>query len=197
MHIRKFCCTFAQFFGTTSKKTIMESLSTPFVYQPKTIEFVTSAVQLCLLLEHTAEMTKAELIEHLLDTLPLVYLKAHQLPSSGIEADDQIQHFVLEDDYNYVLCGLKQQLQSDDTYLSVLEDGRYTDCPNTAFISEDLADIYQELKDMAGNFQTKNEMVMTNAVELCRDMFRQHWGQKCLQALSALHAISIEEREDA
>ena len=45
---------------------------------------------------------------------------------------------------------MKNLLGSDDAYLEVfLDDMRYNDEPITAFISEHLADIYQELKDMA------------------------------------------------
>jgi hypothetical protein len=53
-----------------------------------------------------------------------------------------------------------------------------------------LADIYQELKDMAAAFQTGDEPVMNDAVVLCREAFDTHWGSKLLSVTRALHEIS-------
>ena len=66
-----------------------------------------------------------------------------------------------EEDYNYTLVGIRELLGSDDAYLDVFVDqGIYTDEIQTAYISEGLADIYQELKDMAAAFQTGEETIM-------------------------------------
>ena len=66
----------------------------------------------------------------------------------------------------------------------------YTDEIQTAYISEGLADIYQELKDLAAAFQTGEEPVMNDAVVLCREAFDNHWGRKLLAVMRALHEIS-------
>ena len=68
--------------------------------------------------------------------------------------------------------------------------GIYTDEVQTAYISEGLADIYQELKDMAASFQIGEESIMHDAVVLCREAFDAHWGQKLLAVMRALHALS-------
>ena len=79
---------------------------------------------------------------------------------------------------------------SDDAYLDVFVDGGiYTDEVQTAYISEGVADIYQELKDMAAAFQTGQEPIMNDAVLVCREAFDEHWGQKLLAVMRALHAI--------
>ena len=82
-------------------------------------------------------------------------------------------------------------LGQDDAYLDIFVDqGVYTDEIRTAYISEGLADIYQELKDMAAAFQTGQEPVMNDAVVACREAFDAHWGLKLLSVLRALHEIS-------
>ncbi len=167
-----------------------------YVYHQSTIDFVTIAAQTCLLLEHTNEMEKDELIERLLQLLPILYARTRMLESTQIELDGEPQQFVQEEDYNYILFSLQTLLGTDDTYLTVLTDNqRYTDEPCMATISEDLADIYQELKDMAANFQTGQEAVMNDAVYLCREQFINHWGQKLLNSLAALHALQVNKED--
>ena len=105
--------------------------------------------------------------------------------------DEEPQRFVTEEDYNFALVGIRELMGSDDAYLDVfIDQGVYTDEVQTAYISEQLADIYQELKDLAAGFQTGNETVMHDAVVVCREAFKEHWGQKVLAVMRALHAIS-------
>ena len=105
--------------------------------------------------------------------------------------EDEPQRFVTEEDYNYVLIGMRELLGQDDAYLDVFVDqGIYTDEVQTAYISEGLADIYQELKDLAAAFQTGEEPIMHDAVVVCKEAFDQSWGQKVLTVLRALHEIS-------
>ena len=164
-----------------------------YIYQDDTISFVTVAAQTCLLLEHTAEMEREEFIEKILCALPLLYVKTRMLAMPEEMLDGEPQRFVQEDDYNYIRQGVKNLLGSDDAYLEVfLDDMRYNDEPITAFISEHLADIYQELKDMAANFQTGNEAVMNDAVRACLLAFREQWGQKLVDVMRPLHALTTD-----
>ena len=161
------------------------------VYDQNIIEFVTVAVQTCLFLEHAQENERDEFIDKATKLLPLLYLKARMVPPMEDEDEGELMRFVAEEDYNYVASGVAELLGSDDAYLEVfMEDMRYSDTPVTAFISENLADIYQELKDMAANYQTEQELVMQQAVAQCLTSFRDHWGQKTLNALRALHSLT-------
>lgn len=165
-----------------------------YVYHQTTLDFVTVAAQTCLLLEHTNEIERDEFVEQILRLLPILYMRARMLEPVQPELDGEPQQFVQEEDYNYVLVGIQRLLGTDDTYLTVLtDDQRYTDEPCMATISENLADIYQELKDMAANFQTGQEAVMNDAVCVCREQFYRHWGQKLLNAMGAMHALNPED----
>ena len=161
-----------------------------FIYRDSTIAFVTAAAQTCLLLEKVHEHDRSEWIEQLLRLLPVLYLRTRLLDPESAMTDEEPQRFVTEEDYNYVLVGVREALGTDDAYLDVFVDqGVYTDEVQTAYISETLADIYQELKDLAAAFQSGNEPVMHDAVVACREAFAIHWGQKLLAAMRALHAI--------
>ena len=73
-----------------------------------------------------------------------------------------------------------------------MSDMRYSDEPITAFISENIADIYQEIKDLACNYQTREESIMNDALVNCLEAFEQHWGQKLLNVLRPLHAWAVD-----
>ena len=164
-----------------------------FIYKDTTIAFVTAAAQTCLLIEKSNEYECEEWREQLLRLLPVLYLRTRLLDKEEAVSEDEPQRFVTETDYNYVLAGMRNLLGQDDAYLDVFVDqGIYTDEVQTAYISEGLADIYQELKDMAAAFQTGEEEVMHDAVVLCREAFDDHWGQKVLAVLRALHAAESE-----
>ena len=174
----------------------MSDSNTHYVYQEPAIEFVTVAVQLCLYLEQVAEHEKSDFIEKMLCLLPLLYIKARLLPKGKEEFDGYSERFVSEQEYEDLRLQIAQKLGTDDTYLEVfVEDMRYSDEPITAFISENIADIYQEIKDLACNYQTREEAVMNDALVTCLDAFEQHWGQKLLNVLRPLHALSLATDE--
>lgn len=166
------------------------------IYSQPALDFVQVAAQTCILLEHTSEEDAFNLVEKLCRLLPLLYLKAHLLPLPEQQSDDYLQEFVTEEDYNFVANGVKQLLNADDSYLEVfVEDMKYSDQPVTASISENLADIYQELKNLAANYQTDNDIVRNDALLLCLQNFREHWGQKLLNALRALHLLWLDYQQ--
>lgn len=166
-----------------------------FIYKDTTIAFVTAAAQTCLLIEKSNEYAD-DWREQLLRLLPVLYLRTRLLDKEETLSDEEPQRFVTEEDYNYVLAGMRNLLGQDDAYLDVFVDqGIYTDEVQTAYISEGLADLYQELKDMAAAFQTGEEDIMHDAVVLCREAFDNHWGQKVLAVLRALHAIEESKIE--
>ena len=164
-----------------------------FIYSESTIAFVTAAAQTCLLIEKAGEHEREEWREQMLRLLPVLYLRTRLLEEAECVMEEEPQRFVAEEDYNYALVGIRELLGSDDAYLDVFVDqGIYTDEVQTAYISEGLADIYQELKDMAAAFQTGEEPIMNDAVVLCREAFEAHWGQKLLAVMRALHAMIVD-----
>lgn len=192
MYICKKYCTFATNLLKILPLTNMSSQQPSHVYQQPAIEFVTVAVQLCLYLEQAAEQEKTEFIDKMLCLLPLLYIKARLVPKRNEEVEGYLERFVTEFEYDALRQMVAQKFGSDDAYLEVfVEDMRYSDEPITVFISENIADIYQEIKDLSCNYQTEDEEVMQEALSACIDAFEQHWGQKLLNVLRPLHALSL------
>ncbi len=170
----------------------MSSIQLPdhIVYSPAVIEFVTVVAETCLFLEQATEQTREDFIQHSVKLLPLLYLKASVLQIPEPVFDDVPERFVSEEDYLFVKEQVEQLLGADDSYLEVFHpDMAISDTPIAAFISEDLADVYQEIKDFAANYQTMDTEIMNDALVACLEAFSHHWGQKNLNALKALHAI--------
>lgn len=163
-----------------------------FIYQDSTIAFVTAAAQTCLLIEKAGEHAREEWCEQMLRLLPVLYLRTRLVAEEEEPVmEEEPQRFVTEEDYNYALVGVRELLGTDDAYLDVFVDrGIYTDEVQTAYISEGIADIYQELKDLAAAFQTGEEPIMHDAVVLCRSAFHDHWGRKLIAVMRALHELS-------
>lgn len=167
-----------------------------YAYSQSVIEFVTVAAQTCLTIEHIEEQEKQDFLERILQMLPLLYIKTRALQTPEHEMEGYMQHFVTEEYYNTVSDNIKQLLGQDDVYLEVFQkDMRYSEEPISAFISENIADIYQELKDMAANYRTEDEDVMIDAIVACIEAFHEHWGQKLLNVLRALHCLSENKEE--
>lgn len=170
----------------------MDSNNLPnhIVYSSNVIEFVTVTAQTCLFLENIPENTKEEFISKALKLLPLLYLKASLIDIPETVFDDEPERFVTVEDYNFIKEQIENLLGSDDSYLEVFHpDMSLSDTPIAAFISENLADIYQELKDFAANYQTIDTDIMNDALVACLNAFGEHWGQKLLNALRAMHSI--------
>ena len=66
-----------------------------------------------------------------------------------------------------------------------------------AYISEDLTDIYQDLKDMIANFQSAELEIMNDALLNCSTNFKEYWGQKLLNATKAMHNVLYTADLDA
>ena len=168
------------------------------VYSKNVIEFVTITAETCLFLERAAEYLRNDFILQSTKLLPLLYAKAVILEVPETVFDEVPERFVSEDDYQYVREKIEALLGNDNIYLEVFHPQmKYSDTPIAAFISEDLADIYQELKDFAANYRIGVADIMNDALAVCLEAFAEHWGQKLLNALRALHALRHDEDFDS
>jgi Domain of unknown function (DUF5063) len=178
----------------------LDQLPDHIVYSKNVIEFVTVAAETCLFLEHAAEFSQPDFVRQSVKLLPLLYLKASLVEIPERVFDDATERFVAEEDYLFVKEQLEQILGADDSYLEVFHpDMAISDTPIAAFVSENLADIYQELKDFAASYQLADVDIMNDSLVICLEAFGEHWGQKLLNAMRALHAIRFSDgfgRED-
>lgn len=168
------------------------------VYSRDTIEFVTVAVQYCAYLEDFDNTPESDITDKLTKILPLLYLKASLVPETDMVNDEDPEITVTEGDYNYIMSKLYDVFGKDDTYLEVfLQDMKYSETPISASISEDLADIYQDIKNFITIFERGITENMNDALYVCMENFKTYWGQKLVNVLRALHSLKYSaEPED-
>ena len=171
------------------------------IFDKNSIEFVTVAAEYCGFIERSREVGKQSFVDTALKILPLLYLKASLLPECELMGEDDLETFVTEDDYEYVRRSIAKVLGAQDDYLEVFHpDMAYSDTPIKKCISEDLADIYQDLKDFIGVFQSGLNMTMNDSLCVCREHFAEFWGQRLVNTMRALHDVkyhSSSEDDDA
>lgn len=160
------------------------------VYSKNVIEFVTVANEFCNFLEHAENMESSDFLGRLQKILPLLYLKGSLLPESEFESDEDLERFVTEVDYSLIQQKVLRHTGSGDDYQEVFLPGmQFSESALTASIAENVADIYQDMKDTVMSFRTLNEEVMEQAIAECQDNFAQIWGQKLVNCLRAVHNL--------
>ncbi len=167
------------------------------IFDKNAVEFVTVAAEYCGFIERSREMNQKDFVDKALKLLPLLYLKASLIPS--LERFDEFnpETFVTEQDYEYVRMSIANILGAKDDYLEVfLPDMKYSDTPIKKSISEDLADIYQDIKDFISVFQLGLNETMNDALFICKEHFAEFWGQRLVNTMRALHDIKYNNLED-
>lgn len=179
----------------------MEETFDHVVYSKNVIEFVTVAKEYCTFAETAMQYSRADFIAVASRILPLLYLKGSVLPKTESVLDDPIEKSVDEMMYSQVKEGVEAKMGRFNDYLEVFtEDMKYSDAPVIAFIAEDLADIYQDLKDFVSAYRIGVTEIMNDALAEIVANFELYWGQRLVNTLRALHAVkyggeSLEEEE--
>ena len=171
------------------------------VFSRNTVEFVTVAAEFCAYVERSNEHDRKEFVDTLLKLLPLLYLKAQMLPDEERLSEEELEDFVSEDNYEVLRMTISELLADKDIYLDVfVNDMKYSDTPITKCISEDIADIYQDIKNFVCLFRLGINETMHDAIVECNEHFRNYWGQTLVNTLRALHDIryntSLDDEEE-
>lgn len=160
------------------------------VYSKNVIEFVTISNEFCLLLETCAKVSKIEFIERAQKLLPLLYLKACLLPKNETELEEEIEKFVSESDWEFIHSSVQSKMGAHDQYLEVFEeDMDFSETPVVISVSENFADIYQDLKDFLTSYRIGTMDVMNEALWDLNNSFYQHWGQNLVNSLRFIHSL--------
>ncbi|MEA5129939.1 MAG: DUF5063 domain-containing protein [Proteiniphilum sp.] len=167
------------------------------IYDKSVIDFVTIAVEVCVFLEKDEPLPREEWIDRLLKMLPLLYVKALLLPESVSTEEEFPATFVREEDYYRVANRVSEVMGEEDVYLDVfVEDMKYSETPVSTRISENVADIYQDIRDFVSVYQFGLTEQMNNALYQCRENFGLYWGQKLVNVLRPLHALKCLSPEN-
>jgi hypothetical protein len=163
------------------------------VFSNYTIDFARIALEYCVFVEKIKESDKKTFVDNMTKALPLLYLKISIIPEIKEYYDSELENKVTESMYSQVQENIAELLGYDDLYLETFHpDIRLSDSPIAVKLSEDLADIYQDLGDFIAVFKNGQKETMNDSLVLCIDNFKRFWGQKIVNALRALHFIKCK-----
>lgn len=158
------------------------------------VEFVTVAAEFCAFLEQVEQRSRKDFVSVALKILPLLYIKASMLEPMESDEDADLEDLVTEDDYNVIRISIAGLLGEQDDYLDVfVEEMKYSDRPVLKTISEDLADIYQDLRNFVGIFKMGLENTMRSSLAAVQQNFEMYWGQTLVNTMRALHDVKYNQ----
>ena len=167
------------------------------IFEKNVIEFVTVAAEFCAFLERAEHMKRKAFVDTSLKILPLLYLKASLLPKCETIGDEAPETYVTEEIYEILRINLAGLMGEKDDYLDVfVQDMVYSDQPIKKSISEDLADIYQDIKDFIFVVQLGLNETMNDSLAICQENFGLLWGQKLVNTLRALHDVKYNQQNE-
>lgn len=160
------------------------------VYSKNVVEFVTVASEYCSSVENVAKIQADANLLKMQKLLPLLYLKSTMLPKTERVLDEDLEKYISELDYNVLQEKWMQLLNEYDSFYEVFDPSiQFGQETVTASISENLLDIYQDLKNFLISYSLGNEDVMNDALAECVEHFEEFWGQQVVNVLRAVHML--------
>ena len=167
------------------------------ILSKQTEDFVRTALEFCVLVEKNSQNGREFFINNMIKVLPLLYLKISVIPTLEDNYDSDLETKVSEIMYDRVEQSVSDLLSNDNLYLETFHpDIRFSDSPVAVKISEDLADIYQDLGNFIAVFKNGQKETMNDSLSLCLHNFEKYWGQRLLNALRALHYIKYKDESE-
>ncbi len=179
-----------------------EDFNSNIVYSQNITEFVTVAGEYCSFVENTARFTKKDFLDKARKLLSLIYLKVSLLPKFESVFDDGNEKFVTEEEWDFIHNSVQKKLGFHDDYIEIFDPLSHEQVEqSTTSISDNLADIYQDLKNFVTLYNIGTDEIMNDALWECQLNFEELWGQRLLNALKAIHSVffgddDLEEDED-
>jgi hypothetical protein len=112
------------------------------------------------------------------------------LPKAERVLDEDLEKYISELDYNVLQEKWMQLLNEYDSFYEVFDPSiQFGQETVTASISENLLDIYQDLKNFLISYSIGNDEVMNDALAECVEHFEEFWGQQVVNVLRAVHML--------
>jgi len=166
------------------------------VYSKNVLEVLTLANEFCLFLEKAESYSREELIGFLQKVFPLIYLKAALLPEIQVEDEEAIEHYVTEEEWESIFSVLRIKFGEDDIFFFIDHHEKSNTDPLRASLSENIADIYQDLKDFLILYQKPLKTFKENAVRDLRYLFETRFGYRIVNSQAALHYLLYKESDN-
>lgn len=150
----------------------------------------------CSIVISCSGRTTREFCGDILRYLPRIYITISDLTYSfdgiGVQGMDNgaIYSGMDEDTYNQARCAMEATLGEHDMYLDTPADAmQYSDTPVAVSLSEKLADIYQEMFNMADTVRQAPQHAWTDVMEDLKYRFDSYLSETICDAMRAANFI--------
>jgi hypothetical protein len=156
------------------------------------VEFVTVANGYCSFLEGLSGQEGRTFIAEAVSWFSAVYASFVKLGNTEPSGDVPGDPTVTEQEWSQMYQRISLILGTHNDYLRLADENEFDDSELvTHTISEDAADIYQELRDFTTIYSRGMEELMNDAAWELGERFAEHWGKKLLRSLLALHELYV------
>jgi len=163
-----------------------------FVYSDEVVAFVRIANETATFLEELKDKEGRDFIGEAVICLAEVYASMLRVGDTESNSESVLEPSVNEQQWAEIFQRIAALLGSHNEILRPAEDDEFDRSDLVAHtISEDLADVYQELRDFTFLYSRGLEEVMNDAIWELKVRFLEHWGKKLLRSLSALHDLYV------
>jgi hypothetical protein len=165
----------------------MDEPQKEIIYSRKVVEMITVANEFCIFIEESDKYDDAHILAYLERVLPLLYLKGSLLPDVVISDESANVRFVTEEEWQAVFNALKQKFGKSDSFL-INENPEAEECAKYS-LAENIADLYQDMKDFVQLYQRNTMASRENAIFFCKLYFESEWGYMVIRSMFAIHHI--------
>lgn len=153
------------------------------------IDMATVANEFCYFFETVEGKDKEIILEFIQRILPLLYVKGSLLPNLQPKNPEANERFVTEEQWEVVFTTLRSIFARDDEFWLI--DPQYINEtePLKASLSENIADIYQDMKDFLLLMQKNTLPARENAINECSELLANHWGYRIGNIFSQVHHL--------
>ena len=166
------------------------------IYSEEVLEFTKSSHNFCKWIEDSESESDEvrTFIVTSLKYLPAIYSRMIAIPDFDPVFEEGNEKYVTEEDWSRVYQKITLILGTFNEYDDLPGKSEYDRSEViTRTISEDISDIYQDLRDFLEIFRNSPEEIMNDALWECRANFASSWGEKLLRASKAMHSIYISD----
>ena len=163
---------------------------------PNSLAFIALSNEFCSAIENAMEFEKEDFVAKMLKMLPRIYMTVTDIDIEESNEDYYALHYLDESVYDNLRSQLAALMGEDDVFLETFEeDMKYSDAPVSATISEDLADIYQQLYNFVASVRDVDTEAINSIIITCKEDFASYWGQTLCNVLRALHSVFYNKQD--
>ena len=163
---------------------------------PNSLAFIALSNEFCSAIENAMEFEKDDFVAKMLKMLPRIYMTVTDIDIEESTEDFYALPYLDESVYDSLRSQIATLMGEDDVFLETFEeDMKYSDAPVSATISEDLADVYQQLYNFVASVRDVDTEAINSIIITCKEEFASYWGQTLCNVLRALHSVFYNKQD--